>query len=210
MSNLLNTLVLAMNGGEGSGWFNPDHAAAVAAKRSSIVPNLNGDGQALVHGIINNYAIGEAIVNTGVETGATSPSTTQLYKDIESERYQAKDLYCTMKRQTGAGMQDVTSYKTDDKAAMKAADRVVQIQKDLASQLTRYANAIPGEDYVGTTKVEVKKRIKQANKLISETKRFRVGLQDVNGRFTNLTDALNNTQKQLEKYFNSVSSSFNE
>ena len=199
---------MALNGGDGSGWFNPDHAAAMAAKSSTIAPDLNGNGKALVHGIINNYAVEEAVVNTGVNLKSTSPSTTELYKEIESERANTKDLYCTMKRQTGAGLQDVTSYKADDKAAMQAADQIIQVQKDLASQLTRYAKATPGEEWVGTSKAEVKKRIKQAKSLISNTKRFRVGLVDVNGRYTALTEALNNTQKQLEKYYNSVSSSF--
>lgn len=208
MSYLLNALVLAMNGGPGSGWPNPDHAAYYAAKRSKIAPDLNGEGSSLVYGIINNWAVEEAIINTGVKTTTTSPTTTQLYKDIVEEKSLTKDLYCMMKRQTGSGMQDVTSYRADDKAAMIAADRVVQTQKDLASQLTRYANAVPGDEWVGTSKVEINKKIKQVNKLISETKRFRVGLVDVDGKFTKLSDALNNTQKQLQIYYNSVASSF--
>lgn len=206
----MNTLTLnaiQLNGGRGSGWFNPDHAAAVIADHSTIAPSLNGDGKALVRGIMNNYAIEDAITNTGVNLSTTSTTTSQTYKDIVEERGNASDLYCTMKRNTGTGLTNVTSYKTDDKAAMNAADRVVQVQKDLASQLTKYATAVPGDDWVGTTKVEINKRIKQAKKLIAETKKFRVGLQDNDGKFTNITDALNNTQRQLQKYYDSVAAS---
>lgn len=209
----MNTLTLnaiQLNGGRGSGWFNPDHAAAVIADHSTIAPSLNGDGKALVRGIMNNYAIEDAITNTGVNLSTTSTTTSQTYKDIVEERGNASDLYCTMKRNTGTGLTNVTSYKTDDKAAMNAADRVVQVQKDLASQLTKYATAVPGDDWVGTTKVEINKRIKQAKKLIAETKKFRVGLQDNDGKFTNITDALNNTQRQLQKYYDSVAASFAE
>lgn len=209
----MNTLTLnaiQLNGGRGSGWFNPDHAAAVIADHSTIAPSLNGDGKALIRGIMNNYAIEDAITNTGVSLSTTSTTTSQTYKDIVEERGNASDLYCTMKRNTGTGLTNVTSYKTDDKAAMNAADRVVQVQKDLASQLTKYATAVPGDDWVGTTKVEINKRIKQAKRLITETKKFRVGLQDNDGKFTNITDALNNTQRQLQKYYDSVAASFAE
>lgn len=193
------------NGGEGSGWFNPEHAAHMVSERSKIAPTLNGEGKKLVKGIQNNRYIDDAISATGINTSNSSPMTSRLHKRIVKENLLAEPGYCTLKKKTTKGLSDISN---TDRAAVNTIDRIVQLHTNISSNLTEYAAAKDDRYIVSASKKNIRQELEKAKALISKTKTLKMGLEDSKGNFTPIDKALGNTQSSLSEYYESIKGKF--
>lgn len=207
MSNLLNSLVIALNGGKGSGFFNPEHAAWSASQSVHLNNGIyQGEGKHLIYGIVNNYAILESLKQSDKSWDFDyTDEPTPEYKIIEEEGKKQKGISCLLKREVGTKQYtDVTDYKESDKKATNLIYQVASMHKEIANELSKLAMVERAESYTGDSKRQTRKWLNTANRFVKQSQHYSVGLLDSDGNYTPILQALTNTQNSLQEYWNSL------
>lgn len=207
MSNKLNAAVLIVNGGKGSGFFNPEHAAWAASQSVHLNKGIfQGEGKHLIYGIVNNYAILESLKQSDKtwDFDYTDEPTSE-YKTIEEEGKKQKGTSCLLKREVGTKQYaDVTDYKESDKKVTKLIYQVASMHKEIANELSKLAMVERAESYTGNSKTQARKWLKTTSRFVKQSQHFSVGLLDSDGNYTPISQALATTQNKLQEYLDSL------
>lgn len=203
MSNLKNSTTLIMNKGTAkSGWWNPDHAARVAAGNISFVDNLNGDGKTYCAAILSNFAVDRAYKNTrfyGQDTGIEDMGSS-LMKDIRGQAKKDKDLdkgKLWQKEEIDGKEQDTTLYIVQ----YEAIAHIVKNTDRIADMLGDYAISSSSSDHKEYPLNRIGTEIKNLQKFVKsnpETKN--VSYVDADKKHVPINKVFETNLRSLEKY----------
>lgn len=203
MSNITNSLNLTLNAGTSkSGWWNPDHAARVAAGKVPFVGNLNGDGKTYCAAILSNVAIDRAYRNshhTHSDTGIEGTGTS-LMKDIREQASKNKDLDKGQLWQK----EEFLGQKQDTTLNAKQYDTVAHVVKNtdyIAEMLSDYAAASGISDYKEYSLNRIGTEIKNLQKYVKSNPNTKnVSYVDGDGKAVPLNKVFETNLRSLEKY----------
>lgn len=204
MSNINNSAVLTMNKGTAkSGWWNPDHAARMAAGKIDWAgEHLNGNGKAYCAAVLSNVAIDNALRNSSPyhSDAGIKGTGTSLMKDIREQVSKDAELSKGQLWQK----EEFLGSKQDTTISTGQADIIAGVVKNtdyIAEKLSDYAASSGSSSYKERSIPRIRKDIKDLSNQIRINNTIKnVVYSDSNNKQVELQRVFQTNLKTLDDY----------